>query len=227
MKKLVDIIILGAKPIKGMKSLGAFSNIKINKYQNILDSQVYNLKKKLNVNNIIYVGGFQSSKIYESKNINIIENNQYDIKNNAFSLKLALQHIESDYVLILFNKILFSHKIFNRFDYDSSTVFINDNDSNTYNIGCILNDNDSIENLFYNLPNKTCGIYGLAKSELDILKSIDINDNFFIFEVINEIISSGGEFRSKYIENPKNIIHIENNNTLKKIKRYYAQNFSL
>ena len=55
MKKLTDVIIIGAKPIKGMKSLGAFSNIKINKHNNILDSQILNLRKKLNINNIIYI----------------------------------------------------------------------------------------------------------------------------------------------------------------------------
>lgn len=227
MKPLTDIIIIGAKPVKGMKSLGAFSNIKINKQNNILDSQILNLKKKININNIIYVGGFQSSKINPNSNVTLVENKEYNSKNNAFSLKLALPYINSNYAIILFNKILFTHKIFNRLDYSTSSVFVNNSENNNYNIGCIINNDIVIENLFYNLPNKICGIYGLAKNELDILRSIDINDNFFIFEIMNEIIASGGKLKPKYIDNYKNIIHIENNSTLKKIKRYYAQNFSM
>lgn len=227
MKQLTDIIILGAKPIRGMKSLGAFSNIKIDKQNNILDTQIYNLNKKIRINNIIYVSGFQGSKIDSENKITIIENTEYDSKNNGLSLKLALPHVKSDYVIVLFNKILFSHKIFNRFDYNSSCVFVNNTESNTYNVGCTINNDSIVENLFYNLPNKTCGIYGLAKKELEILSSININDNFFIFEIINEIISSGGSFKPKYIDGHKNIIHIENNSTLKRIKRYYAQNFSM
>ena len=114
MKKLTDVIIIGAKPIKGMKSLGAFSNIKINKHNNILDSQILNLRKKLNINNIIYISGFQSSKIDFNNKIKVVENKEYTFKNNGFSLKLAMPYITSDYLLIMFNKTLFNHKIFNR-----------------------------------------------------------------------------------------------------------------
>lgn len=227
MKQSTDVIILGAKPIKGMKSLGAFSNIKIHKNNNILDTQIYNLSKKIKINNIIYVSGFQGSKIDSENKITVIENSKYESKNNGLSLKLAMKRVTSNYVIILFNKILFSHTIFNRLDYNNSSIFVNNAESNTYNIGCTINNGSTVENLFYNLPNKTCGIYGLAKQELDILSSIDINDNFFIFEIINEIISAGGVFKPKYIDGHKNIIHIENNSTLKKIKRYYAQNFSM
>lgn len=227
MKQSTDIIILGAKPIKGMKSLGVLSNIKINKNNNILDTQIYNLNKKIKVNNIIYVCGAQETKIHSENKITIIENSEYELKNNALSLKLAMKSVTCNYVIVLFNKILFRHNIFNRLDYNNSSVFINNKASNTYNIGCTINDESVVENLFYNLSNKTCGIYGLAKPELEILSSMNINDNFFIFEIINEIISNGGIFKPKYVDGHKNIIHVENNYTLKKIKRYYAQNFSI
>lgn len=225
MKPLVDIIVIGAKPIKGMKSLGAFSNIKIDKKHSILDSQIYNLRKKINVNNIIYVGGFQVSKIHND-DIIILSNDYYDQKNNGTSLKLALDHCKSDYIFILFNKTLFSHKIFNRFDYSSSYVFINDAEINNYSIGCTIQ-NDKIENLFYNLPNKIGGLYGLSKTEINILKKIDIQDNWFIFEIMNHVISAGGTFIPKYISDSRALLTIDNNVILKKIKRYYAQNFNI
>jgi hypothetical protein len=43
MKPLVDIIILGSKPIKGMKSKGPLSSVYINKNQTLLDNQIKNL----------------------------------------------------------------------------------------------------------------------------------------------------------------------------------------
>jgi choline kinase len=224
MKPSVDVIILGAKPIKGMKSLGAFSNLKIDRKNTVLDSQISNLNKKLNINKTIYVGGFQSSKIHRD-NILLLENHDYEVKNNGASLKLALQHIESDYIFIIFNKILLNHKIFNRYDFEKSFVFINDNELNTYDIGCVIN-NDTIENIFYNLPNKLSGIYGLSKTEIEILKQIDINDNLFVFEVMNKIIGAGGAFAPKLITGAKDTMNIENTTILKKVKRYYAQNFS-
>jgi len=225
MKPSVDIIILGAKPIKGMKSLGAFSNIKIDKKNSILSLQISNLKKKLNIKNIIYVGGYQCSKIETPHNIKLIHNKNYIDKNNAYSLKLALPHIESDYLIILFNKTLFNHSIFNRLDYETSSVFVNDSEENSYGVGCIIND-INIQNVFYNLPNKLCGIYGLAKNEIDILKTLSLNDNLFIFEIINDIISNGGQFKPKYIKKKRSVLNIDNSTTLKKIKRYYVKNFS-
>lgn len=225
MKPLTDIIIIGAKPIKGMKSLGAFSNIKIDKKHSILDCQLYNLKKKININNVIYVGGFQSTKIHRN-DIIVVSNNEYENKNNSMSLKIGLNYLSADYLFIIFNKILFNHKVFNRFDYSSSYVFINDNELNNYNIGCTIHDN-KIENLFYNLPNKICGMYALAKKELDILKNINITDNLFIFEIINNIINQGGQFIPKSIDDSRSLLSVDNNIILKKIKRYYAQNFSL
>lgn len=226
MKPSVDIIIIGAKPIKGMKSLGAFSNIKIDKKRSILGTQIANLRKKLNVKNIIYVGGYKYSNIeIDDNDIKLIENKNYLEKNNAYSLKLALPYVQSDYAIILFNKIVFNHTIFNRLNYNSSCLFIDNSEDNSYNLGCIIN-NNIVSNIFYNLPNKLCGIYGLAKSEISLLKNIEINDNLFIFEVMNNLIENGSVFEPKHIQKKKSVFNINNNIVLKKLKRYYAKNFS-
>lgn len=73
MKPLTDVIIVGAKPIKGMKSLGSLSNLQIDKSESILDNQVRNLHKKININNIYYI----------NNDINIITNNKVKILQNT------------------------------------------------------------------------------------------------------------------------------------------------
>lgn len=230
MKKLTDVIILGAKPIKGMKSLGAFSNIEIAKQKTCLDLQKQNLKKKLNIQNIFYIAGHQHCKLDKTPdNVSFIYNDAYEYKNNGHSLVLGINQSTADHVVLLFNKILFHHKIFNRLNYDQSHIFINDNVLNEYKLGCIIN-NGIIDNIFYNLPNKLTGIYVLTGKELELLKKLVQEhkniDNMFIFEIINFIISMGGTFIPKTVESHKHILCINTSEGLQKIKRFYAKNFN-
>lgn len=234
MKISSNIIILGAKPIKGIRSLGAVSNINITNRRSILDIQIQNLSKRFICDNIVYIGGYMGDRIEFNKKyaISYIHNQKYDSKNNGYSLRLALPYLKHNTTLILFNSTLFNYKIF---DYIKKTkhsgIFIDDHLKNTYKIGCNIDTkNQRINNLFYGLDNKLCGIYFLNNSENNHLKQILGNnnqnlDNNFIFEIINNIINMGGIF------NPINIDHnlinqINSNSTLKKTIRYYAKNFS-
>lgn len=230
MKQLTDVIILGAKPIKGMKSLGAFSNIEMAKQKTFLDLQKQNLKKKLNVKNIWYIAGHQHIKLDTHQDgVSFLYNKEYEYKNNGYSLFLGLQNSTADHIVIIFNRVLFHHKIFNRLNYDRSYVFINDNSLNEYKLGCIINDG-LIDNIFYNLPNKLTGIYILTGEELRIMRSFIKKSgsihNMFIFELINSIISMGGKFIPKVVESHKHILCINTSEGLQKVKRFYAKNFN-
>lgn len=230
MKPLTDIIILGSKPNKGMKSQGALSNINIIGSQSILDNQIKNLQKKININNIIYVGGYGFSELKNDKKISYIDNVEYESKNNAYSLGLALNKITTNNVLIFFNKIIFSHEIFNYFDFHESQIFISKYSS--YKIGSIINKNTSkIENLFFNLDNRCCGIYYISGKELDYIKLIYESyfhiDNLFIFEIINKSIDMGGIYKPKFINKKRLLYEIKNNNTLDQFRKYYAKNFNI
>ena len=230
MKKLTDVIILGAKPIKGMKSLGAFSNIEIAKQKTFLDLQYQNLKKKLTIKNMWYVAGHQHSKLEKyPNNVSFLYNSNYESKNNGYSLSLAIKNSTTDHVVILFNKVLFHHKIFNRLNYDRSYIFINDNSLNEYKLGCVINDS-SVDNIFYNLPNKLTGIYILTGNELEFMKTLIQEhkniDNMFVFEIINKTISLGGHFVPKVVESHKHIVCVNTSEGLQKIKRFYAKNFN-
>lgn len=232
MKPSLDVIILGSKPIKGMKSRGPLSNIHINKSQSILENQIKNLYKKLNINQIIYVGGygFEDIKVSQKiKNITWIHNNQFNTKNNGYNLKLALQKSNSENLFILFNKTLFSHQIFNFFDFTISQIFMSN--SSDYKIGAIISKNtDIISNLFYNLDNRCCGLYYLTQQEAlnikNIVTSYDV-DNLFLFEVLNKSIDLGSIYKPKIIPNQKLVFQITNNQSIENCKKYYAKYFSV
>lgn len=230
MKPLTDIIILGSKPNKGMRSKGALSNISIAASQTVLDNQIKNLVKKINVNRILYVGGhgFEELKTTKYKNISFIKNTFYQQKNNAYSLGLGLKEVSSSGVLILFSKILFSHQIFNYFNYNESQIFISKHLD--YKIGSIIN-NDKINNLSFNLNNKCCGIYYLTSNELKYIKSIykytNNLDNLFIFEIINRSIDLGAIYKPNFISDKKLLYEIKNNYTLEQLKKYYVKNFAI
>jgi choline kinase len=235
MKISSNIIILGAKPIKGMRSVGAISNVPICGKRSILDLQIQNLKKKFTCDDIIYVGGYTGDSILEFNHkhpISYINNPKYDTKNNAHSLRLTLPHLyKHDCTLILFSKILFNYHIFDKLNRQrTSTIFIDNSTKNLYKIGCNINaDSGTINNLFYGLDDRLCGIYFLRGKEHELLLKM-LNDqhnidNFFIFEIINAIIESGGSFYPSLVEH-KLVNQIDSNNALKKTVKYYAKNFS-
>jgi choline kinase len=235
MKISSNIIILGAKPIKGMRSLGAISNIPVCGKKSILDSQLQNLNRRFTCDNIIYVGGYLGDRIQQTQHrypICYIDNPDYDIKNNGYSLKLASALLNKyDSTLILFSKVLFNYHIFDGlYKLKSSSVFIDKSVKNLYKVGCnISSDSNLINNLFYGLSNRLCGIYFLTGSEheslLEMLATKNNIDNTFIFEIINSIIESGGKFLPSVVDH-KLVHQIDSNYSLKKIIKHYAKNFS-
>jgi choline kinase len=235
MKILSNIIIVGAKPIAGMKSLGAVSNMSLVGKKTVLDIQLQNLNKRFICDNIVYVGGHMGDKIifpsYKNQKLSYIHNPEYDNKNNGYSLKLVLEHLTHPNTLILFNKTIFNYKIFDSLIKNPiSSIFIDNSPKNTYRIGCNLNQNTGlVNNLFYGLNNKTCGIYFLQNNEHVKFKNILLYkkniDNNFIFEIINDIIEDGGRFQPINIKN-KLIKQIDSVTTLKNTIRYHAKNFS-
>ena len=235
MKISSNIIIIGAKPIKGMRSVGAISNVPICGKRSVLDLQLQNLNKKFTCDNIVYVSGYMGDSIQEvnrKHSISYINNTNYDTKNNAHSLRLTLPHLyKHDCTLILFSKILFNYHIFDNLNRkQTSAIFIDNNPKNLYKIGCNINTKSgTINNLFYGLNNRLCGIYFLRGKEHELLlKMLEDQhniDNFFIFEIINAIIESGGSFCPSLVEH-KLVNQIDSNHALKKTVKYYAKNFS-
>lgn len=233
---LSNIVIVGAKPIQGMRSFGPISNIPILGKKTVLDIQVQNLKKRFICDNIIYIGGYMCEKIATNTNknqkISIINNEEYQIKNNGYSLKLASKHLDKyNSTLILFGKTLIKYKAFDEMIKEKcSSILVDSNKKNAYNIGYNIDKTKGlVNNLFYGLDNKICGIYLLKNEEHNNFKYLLQNkkniDNTFIFEIINELIDMGGKFKPIEIDSSL-VKQIDSSSSLKNTIRYYAKNFS-
>lgn len=199
----MNFIILGDKPQKGMKSKGCVALFKITKNLNIFDYQYIEIKKQFPKAKIIYVNGFESKKFLSFlkksnyKDVITINNNEFNNKNQGYSLNLAKLFLNKDCFILLGNNIL-SKNTFLNFDKNyGSQIFVSKNKNE---IGCIIN-NDKIENLSFDLDNYMQNIYYLDYVATDTLKNLlenSKNHNNFIFELINKLIDSGLTFKPYY-----------------------------
>lgn len=195
----MNIIILGDKFKKGMKSKGCVGLIKVNNTDNILEKQYQQFKKQNKNNNIIYVTGFESKKIHafihknqEDFNISLIYNKYYDTKNHGFSIYLAKEFLNND-CLIIDGSIIIKGDMLQSMTQNGSCVMVGDSDGE---VGCIIN-KYSVDNLSFDLDNKIYDAYYLSKRTATKLGDLIENPNYhnyFIFELINLLIDCGEEF---------------------------------
>lgn len=203
----MNIIILGDKYQKRMKSRGCVGLIKLN-HKNILYHQYKTLKTKFPNANIIYVYGFENKRFisYVNKNmltypdITLINNHNYDKYNNTYSLSLLHEYLNKD-CLIMFGDSIIKNNTFNNFKFtEESQVFINI--KNKTRLGCIIN-HSIIENISYDLENYLSEIYFISKNQINIFKEFirnPINHNCFIFEIINKMIDHNQKIIPFYIK---------------------------
>lgn len=200
----MNCIILGDKYTKGMKSKGCPALIK-NKNKTIIETQYDILKKQFDHINIIYVYGFDSKRFlsYISKNdkFNIITifNESYENKNTGYALSLAKQFLNDNTIILNgYSKLTKTMlKIISK-NLDSK-IFISDN--STSGIGCIIN-NDTIENISYDLENQIADIFYLNKSLASKLSNLLVSNqhhNAFLFELLNKLIDNGHIIKSHRI----------------------------
>ena len=203
----MNIIILGDKYQKRMKSKGCVGLIKINS-KNILQLQHRVLRQVFPEANIVYVYGFEGKKFNSFINkstlldndIISIYNPYYETYNNSYSLSLTKDFLNDD-CLILFGDLILSKKIFDKFiNKNDSQIFISKQNKNR--LGCIINDN-KIENISYDLDNYLTDIYYLTKFHANMIQNLltnKINYNCFIFEIINKLVDMNQNIKPLFLQ---------------------------
>jgi choline kinase len=203
----MNIIILGDKYRKGMKSKGCVGLIKYSKHT-LLENQYKTIQKTFASSNIIYVGGFEYKKLknYVHKNnlnIETVYNKLYEKYNNAYSLFVAKKFLNKD-TLIIFGDTIINKSMFNNFDKSTgSQIFIQKNDKNS-DIGCIKNDKEQIVNISFDLPNTVYGIYYICRRDTELIKDVvqkTENHNCFLFELLNTMIENKRIIKAHIISN--------------------------
>ena len=203
----MNIIIIGDKYQKGMKSKGCPALISINKKTNILENQYKILKDSFPNSNIIYIGGFESKKIQnyllENKNIKLelVINTAFNDYHEINSLCTVLEHLNTD-ILIISGYHVFNNKAFKNFNkLIGSQIFISKDMKN--DIGCIIS-NDTIKNIALDLPNSLTNIYYISKADIEVFKDYINNikfKNYFLFEIINNLIDKSTIFKPHFMNN--------------------------
>ena len=218
---MLDALIIAPEITKGMKSLGSKALLNIKNSVSILDYQIQELKKLHKNINIFIATGFESDKIKKVatkySNIEIIENKNYEISNQAKCLSIFSSLYSSERLLIISNGILFKNQTFDCFDNNHSKIFVIDKQKNNFTIGC--NSGEQLNYLFYDLPTPWTECLLLNKQSIETVRDISENhniDHLYLFEIINLMIEKH-HIRFDSIKIPKkNIMKI---NTIKDIPK--------
>jgi hypothetical protein len=209
----MNIIILGDRYKKGMKSKGCVGLIKINNHTNIFQKQYYAINKMFPNERIIYVSGFESKKFasflkkhYDDKQIINLENELFLKTNTGFSINLAKDYL-SDSCLIMDGSINLSESLLKSIKQnpDRNLLCVGNRGGD---IGCILNGN-TVDSLNVDIDNKIYDMCYLTNSTIFKLRNI-IQYNYhnaFLFEIINALIDLGEHFYYKTFNKPQLCYH--------------------
>jgi len=195
----IGVIIPAAGCGNKTKCLGAKSLLNI-LHVPLIDRQLDIINKTINKKDIVLVVGFEAEKVLNyTKKYNIIrvENENYDKTNISRSISIGLKTLHCDSILIVYGDLFFNKELID-LQYKKESFVICCNTMSENEIGYIQNDN-ILENLFYDLPNKWAQIAYFVGDELKILEKIvhdRSNDVLFGYEIINKIIDKGGKFKT-------------------------------
>ena len=202
-KDPINVIIPAAGMGRRMKSYGPKSLIKIGN-STIVKNQISLVRSYIPNANIILVCGFQAAVLMNATPNNIIkvENEKYNETNVVRSIGMGLRAInDCAKVLIMYGDLVFNAETIKSISFESSSIIIANKTMGQDEVGCIINKN-SLQHLMYDLPNKWGQIAIFVDQELKLLQQMcwdHKNHGKFGFEIINNIIQQGGNF--KCIEN--------------------------
>lgn len=209
---MINAVILTPEITKGMKSIGSKSLLKI-RNKSLIEHQIdylLSLSRKIRIN---IVTGFDHDKIVKHINekfekradqINFIYNDRYENTNYGYSIKILLNSIGVEELLIISSGVLIKKLAIGLESFTgNSKVYLLDKIKNNFNIGCDSNSDNHINYLFYDLPSPWAECVYLNKfGTKQLLEIINTKqpDQMYLFELINSLISQSVVFEKTYIK---------------------------
>ena len=218
----ISVVIPAAGMGRRMKSYGPKPLIKIGN-STIIKNQISLLHTHIPECDIILVCGFQSNTLMEStpNDIAKVENEKYAETNVARSIGIGLRVAQKcSKVIIVYGDLVFNSATLKNIDTQQSAIIVTNDKMGADEVGCIIDSNNQLINLMYDLPIKWGQISLFVNKELELLKTLcwdEKNYKRFGFEIINEIIQQGGKFQCIRNKNIK-IIDIDNSKDIQKAK---------
>lgn len=205
------------------KSYGVKSLIPTSHNKPLIQHQIDCLRSQYVNIEIVSVVGYEADKIFKKKikGCRFIENLNFETTGDYEQIRLGLNNIENDKVLIVNSDIYFNHgstdDLLQNFSYIQTTK----NTNSKLEIG--VNDDDGdLSILSYGLNNKYWTEFAFF-NEPELLKLKDVvfdraKSKLLFMEAINEVINKGGEFKTR-TNNDTSLFKIETINEIKEIKK--------
>lgn len=232
--KPITIGILASQPGYRMKSYGSPSLLKLGCYT-LLDIQIKAIKTKFRAPEIVLCTGYESNKVvkyikskYPSENIRVVENQMFEHSNCCESLRLCVNNINTDSLLIFNGELVLYPELVN-LDYESSFVLCHQPKTKKTNmeIGAVCDDKGYLTNMDFGLPHAWNEIFYLdTKKEIDFLRKILWSDTFknkLVFEAINEVKD---RYKIRQVNSNLLVHKIDNVKSYHKIRDKYESNGS-
>jgi len=227
-KDLISVILLCDLPNYRMKSYGLTCLIDIDKQYKLIDYQISVIQKNFTNSEIIICAGFESDKLckyithkYNKKNVRIVENQIFDQTGPCESMRLALNNITNDKILVLDGNLIFDYTIFENFDTNLSSALLLDNISSDLEVCANTNELGNIEHFSYGGQKSWSEIIFLrGKDTVNTLRKIISSKDCkkkFVFEAFNELLKHKHNIRCE--TRKSKIRKINNIKTYHKIRK--------
>lgn len=225
--------ILSYNITKGMKSFGPIGMLKKNKTsKELIIHQIEYLRKIFGTIDVYVITGFGKDKIDKKiaakKYVHIIHNDQYLKKNYSYAFKLFLENIKSNLdnyhgVFFLDSNVLIRSLKNKKRNLSWLVTKPHKNNSKIADfLGVNLNEEKTIEHVFYNLGNISwCKSFYLTRQDIETI--IDhrnsYHDNMFLFEILNRAVDDLGiNVYTNSILSAKDLIEINGIKDKSKVK---------
>jgi hypothetical protein len=224
--KLVTIILLCDSPGYRMKSYGPLSLINIGN-KKLIDIQIASIKEAFQKFELVLCLGFDSERVYNyvknkypKLNVRVVENQLYNSSNSCEGLRLSLNNICNDNVLICDGNLLIHNKSLLLLDLKRCCTLIESNPCETMEIGLNSDNHNIVQHLSFGAKYIWSEILFLTgRDVIESLRKILVaydSKTRFIFEALNELISN--EYHIFSIANKHQIKKINNIKTYHDIK---------
>lgn len=223
-----SIVLLCEKAGKRMKSYGPTPLVEI-AGRKLIDLQIESIRAVFKDFEIIVACGFESEKIikyvrknYSNINIRVVENQVYHHSNCCESLRLCINNISNDMILVISGDLLFHPSSIQDMVETKGCVLFQDGESSpNLEIGIISKENRKLLNLHYGLSDKAWSEICLLKGReiIEVLRSTISSieyKNRLVFEALNSMVEQRhGLIAIK--NNGPNVIKINNIKTLREV----------
>lgn len=227
----VSVVFLADKVKDKMKAHGPTSLLQFG-LNNMLDIQIASVASAYKSYEIVLCLGHETDKVmryvksrYNGHSIRAVENRDYENTNYCESLRLSLNNLDSDCVVVCGGDVMTYPELLRVSSFDSFIVTQREG-RNNFEVGSVVDEFGTITNMSYGLPNFWTEVFCInGYNNINILREIvsqSTYKNKFLFEALNELKE---DCRLIQVENRFQTIKIDNNKTYQTIRGQY-ENFN-